>query len=186
MQPTGDDNLLIARIEVRVSELLQQATQLHDRCRRLQQPVLRYDLRGQAAGQARWQARRRPELRFNLDIGRRHADDFVHVTVAHEVAHLVTYQCFGRTRPHGPEWRSVMQHFGIADPRRCHDYDIDARQARHQRRWHYECRCRIHQLSTTRHHRVQRGHAKYHCRRCGETLIYAVCEAPPGTESGNG
>lgn len=177
MQGTANDTLLTARIETRVAELLVQATSLLRRHgRRPLKPVLRFDLRGQAAGQARWQRGRQPELRFNLAVARRHADDFVHVTVAHEVAHLVTYQCHGHTRPHGPEWQSVMRHFGIMDPRRCHNYDVESNQVRHQRRWHYECRCRIHQLSTTRHNRVQRGQASYHCRRCGETLTYALGE----------
>jgi SprT protein len=171
----ADDTLLTSRIASRVTELLAQAMPLVCRHgRRPLQPVLRFDLRGQVAGQARWQRGLRPELRFNLGIARRHADDFVRVTVAHEVAHLVTYRCHGHTRPHGPEWQSVMRHFGIADPQRCHDYDVDTGQVRRQRRWHYECRCRVHPLSTTRHHRVQRGDASYHCRHCGQALTYAV------------
>ena len=102
MQPEADDVLLTVRIEARVAELLTQATSLLRRHgRRSLQPVLRYDLRGQAAGQARWQQGHPPELRFNLAIARHHADDFVRVTVAHEVAHLVTYQCYRRARPHG-------------------------------------------------------------------------------------
>ena len=89
MQPEADDVLLTVRIEARVAELLTQATSLLRRHgRRSLQPVLRYDLRGQAAGQARWQQGHPPELRFNLAIARHHADDFVRVTVAHEVAHL--------------------------------------------------------------------------------------------------
>jgi SprT protein len=172
---SNDDSALIARIERRVAELLAQAATV---CRaaapaRLR-PVLRFDLRGQAAGQARWQNGRRPELRFNLALARRHAPAFVEDTVAHEVAHLVCFACFGRVRPHGPEWRHVMRRFGIAEPRRCHDYDLPADTARRQRRWFYECGCRLHPLSTTRHNRIQRGLARYHCRRCGEALRFAL------------
>lgn len=154
----------------------------HAATRRLK-PLLRFDLHGQAAGQAIWQRGRQPQLRFNLDIGRRHADDFVHQTVAHEVAHIVTYQCFGRTRPHGPEWRAVMQHFGIDRPRRCHDYTVEGSQGRRQRRWRYECSCRTHRLSSTRHHRVQRGKARYHCRSCGAALRYVAEPSSHDSES---
>lgn len=133
-------------------------------------PALRFDLRGQAAGQAVWHRKQRPLLRFNLDIARRHPEDFLERTVAHEVAHLVTTACHGRVRPHGPEWQAVMAHLGIARPTRCHDYALDESEVRRQRRWSYACACSRHELSTTRHNRIQNAGVRYHCRRCGGPL----------------
>lgn len=136
----------------------------------LPDPEIRFDLTGQAAGQARWDARLRPVLRYNLAIARRHPEDFVRRTVPHEVAHLVTAACHGRTRPHGPEWQAVMAFFGIEQATRCHSYSIDEAAVRRQRRWTYICACDRHQISTTRHRRIEAGKTTYHCRRCKAPL----------------
>jgi len=155
----------------RIRDLLSAAAPLCASHRaRVPDPRIRLDLRGQVAGQAIWHADGKSELRFNSDIVQRHRNDFLQHTVAHEVAHLVTVACFGRVRPHGAEWRSVMRHFGIDDPVRCHNYTLDESRLQRQRRWDYVCSCTRHQLSTTRHNRMQRNRARYFCRRCGAAL----------------
>lgn len=126
------------------------------------------DLRGQAAGQLRRYPDGRLLIRYNLALAEHQPDAFLAETVPHEVAHVVTHLCHGRVRPHGPEWQRVMRWFGIAQPRRCHDFAADT-SARRQRRWRYQCACRGHELTTTRHNRVQRG-TRYHCRACGTVL----------------
>ena len=169
--PPVDDRVLMDEIRVRTARLLRHALPL---CRenraRLPDPVIRFDLRGQAAGQVRWHRRGRCEIRYNLDIARRHRADFLARTVPHEVAHLLTVTCHGRTSPHGPEWRAMMQYLGVSAPTRCHDYSVDEGTVRRQRRWRYQCRCREHQLSTTRHKRIQCGLAVYRCSICGSDL----------------
>jgi SprT protein len=168
---------LSARIVRRTRQLLERCAPLcaaHGVA--LPDPQIRLDLRGQAAGQARWDAAGRPLLRYNLHIARRHADAFLARTVPHEVAHLITAACHGRTRPHGPEWRRVMAHLGITNPSRCHDYQVDESQVKRQRRWTYRCDCRHHQLSTTRHKRALAGSALYHCRACHAALRYHGAE----------
>lgn len=136
----------------------------------LPKPVIRFDLRGQAAGQFLQHANGRPVLRFNLDIARNHTEDFLATTVTHEVAHLITSACYGRTAPHGAQWRAIMAFLGIIDARRCHDYRLDPAKVKRQRRWTYSCDCRTHQISTTRHNRVRTGTTHYHCRHCGSPL----------------
>lgn len=157
-------------IRVRSLELLDQAQpffESHSVCP--PQPDIRFDLRGTAAGQARWGTGERPVLRFNLAMARAETARFLAQTVPHEVAHLVTAACWGRTRPHGIEWQSVMQFFG-APADRCHSYRVPDATHRRQRRWTYTCGCQSHALSTTRHNRAQAGHVSYHCRRCGDRL----------------
>jgi len=168
----GDSrNDIAARIEQRTRELLQQSAALCAAHRaRLPDPVIRFDLCGQAAGQVQWHKGARPLLRYNLDIAQHHQSDFLASTVAHEVSHLITVACHGRVQAHGSEWRAVMRHLGIADPQRCHQYAVDETAVRRQRRWAYECNCRGHELSTTRHKRIQTGSSRYHCRQCGAAL----------------
>ena len=134
------------------------------------QPELRFDLTGASAGQLRWQTGARPVIRYNLAIAAAQPEAFIHETVPHEIAHLVTTACFGRVRPHGPEWRAVMASFGHPHASRCHAFQVPAGPARRQRRWPYRCDCREHELSTTRHNRTQSGRAHYLCRHCGSAL----------------
>jgi SprT protein len=176
--PDGDDTHLRERIHARVAELLGRAMALYPALqRRPLAPEIAFDLRGQAAGQASWRPGKPPLLRFNLVIARHYRDDFVTDTVAHEVAHLVTRRCHPHARPHGSEWKTVMRHFGIATPQRCHDYRSGSDAVRRQRRWLYTCGCRTHALSTTRHWRVQSQLSVYRCRQCGEILARANRES---------
>jgi SprT protein len=108
-------------------------------------------------------------IRYNLALLDRHGEAFLRDTVPHETAHYVAYRLHGRgIRPHGAEWRNIMQLFG-ADPSRCHDYDVAGLSARRLRTYTYHCNCGPHQLSSIRHNRIIRGQ-RYLCRRCGEAL----------------
>jgi len=131
----------------------------------------RHDLRGRIAGQA-WPGD--SLLRFNPVLGAENWDDFLHNTVAHEVAHLLAcWREGGAALGHGPAWREAMALFGC-EPRRCHGYDTRNSEAWRQRRWSYRCRCpEPHLLTTTRHNRVQKKHWTYHCRTCGERLEFS-------------
>lgn len=142
---------------------------LPGQARQLRDIGLRFDLRGRAAGQTRLGTRGKLEIRYNLEIAGLQPDAFARETVPHEVAHVVTWLLHGhRARPHGTEWQAVMHHLGIPSPRRCHDFDMPP--VRRQRRWPYRCACRVHQLSTTRHRRVQQQGIRYHCSTCGAAL----------------
>jgi len=131
-------------------------------------PVL-CDLKGKCAGQVRHQPDGNLVIRYNLGIANLQPEEFILQTVPHEVAHVVTWLLHGnRVRPHGREWQSVMSFFG-KDSSRCHEFKVPEAGQRRQQRWKYECNCRDHQLSTTRHHRVQEGQ-QYQCRLCNGIL----------------
>ncbi|MCC5888091.1 MAG: SprT-like domain-containing protein [Gammaproteobacteria bacterium] len=92
-------------------------------------------------------------------------------TVAHELAHLLVFHISPHRRqpPHGKLWQDIMlQWFGVK-PERTHRFPTAGVRSRRQRRWNYRCACGAHELSTVRHHRVQRG-TVYLCRRCHEPL----------------
>lgn len=132
--------------------------------------IVRFDLTGKAAGMAIFPARSTPVIRFNALLLTENRDDFLKRTVPHEVAHIVARRLFGKKiRPHGPEWRQVMQLFG-AEASRCHNYDVSRSSRRTLKRYPYHCDCRTHQLSSIRHNRVLQGQS-YHCRSCRQPLI---------------
>lgn len=182
-EPASGDRELRQAITARADECLLRCATLCGALRRLRRRhEIRFDLRGQAAGQCVWRPGRAPLLRFNLALARCHPQDFLATTVAHEVAHLATVACHGRVRPHGPEWQAMMRHLGIATPQRCHDYAIEKAAVRRQRRWDYRCDCRLHQVTTTRHKRMQEQGMKYLCRHCGGALC-RVADTTPNSQA---
>lgn len=130
---------------------------------------VRFDLKGSAAGQLRMG--REPLMRFNAEIAAKHFEAFCQRTIPHEVAHLVAQTLAGRRRirPHGAEWQQVMTDFG-QQPSRCHSYDLAGVAVKKQQRFPYQCQCRQHELSATRHYRVLRGLGSYRCTHCGSEL----------------
>jgi SprT protein len=159
------------RLEAATRAWLQRARPLFAQAARRPPAVtVRCDLRGASAGQLRLQRDGSLLIRYNLAMAQHQPEDFLAETVPHEVAHVVTAVCHGRVRPHGHEWQAVMRWFGFARPQRCHRFQAPAG-GRRQRRWSYRCDCREHQLTTTRHHRAQRG-LQYLCRSCGSVLHY--------------
>lgn len=125
-------------------------------------------LRGVAAGKADLQ---RWHLHFNPQLLNENREHFMTHTVGHEVAHLVVYARWGaNTKPHGSEWRAVMDAFGLP-PRATHRYDVSRlRGARSP--YVYRCRCDGDvRLGPLRHTRIRRG-VVYFCRRCRAALEY--------------
>ncbi|MBP6242609.1 MAG: SprT-like domain-containing protein [Chromatiaceae bacterium] len=136
------------------------------------QAEIRFDLRGRGAGQVRRQAVGVWLVRYNPVLLGRHGEDFLARTVPHEVAHIMAFRRHGLgIQPHGPEWRAMMQLFGVA-PERCHDFDVSGLQTRTLNRYPYQCGCRSHLLTSIRHHRILRGQ-RYLCGTCGQPLELA-------------
>jgi len=139
-------------------------------------PVL-FDLRGRCSGMYRVRGRERV-IRFNPHIFAKYFTDNLATTVPHEVAHYVSDCLYGLTkiRPHGDEWRQIMQVFK-ADDSRTADYDLSGIPSRRQRYFTYRCVCQSHRLSSRRHNKVVRSEASYNCRQCGESLNFvAACQ----------
>lgn len=132
---------------------------------------VRFTLRGLAAGQ--WRLRNGSEsLHFNERLFAAAPEQHMPDTVAHEVAHSVVYRCFGRgLRPHGREWRMVMEKLGCrAQVTHRTPPEILARTLN---RHLYRCRCRIHALGPRQHKHAIHGRRSYQCRVCGDRLVPA-------------
>ncbi|HDY82712.1 MAG TPA: metallopeptidase [Halieaceae bacterium] len=134
-----------------------------------QMPEVRFDLRGQTAGQYRGGSH--PCIRYNLELAAIQFKAYCDRTPPHEVAHFIIEQIHPNrsVKPHGTQWQNLMQAFGL-EPSRCHQYDLKNVRQRRQKRHAYLCACREHQLSTTRHNRIWHRGMKYRCVKCGEVL----------------
>ena len=132
-----------------------------------------FTLSGRAAGMYRVQRGRR-EIRYNPYIFAKYFADNLVTTIPHEVAHYAVDVLYGlrNVRPHGVEWRSVMQLLD-ADPAVTCRYDLSGIPQRRQQRFSYRCACTTHAISTARHNRVSSGRARYFCKQCGTALAFA-------------
>lgn len=81
---------------------------------------------------------------------------FVDETPAHEAAHLIALELYGDVG-HGPEWKEVMRAIG-QEPNRLHSFKTPGIT--------YTCNCQEVEFSKQRHNKIQRGDAKYTCRKC--------------------
>ncbi|OOE42894.1 SprT family protein [Salinivibrio kushneri] len=127
-------------------------------------PVVGFTLRGKSAGTAhpaQWR------VRFNPVLLQQAPDTFFDEVIPHEVCHLVTFALYGRVKPHGPEWRSLMTQVFNAPANTTHQLDISAVQGK---TFAYYCDCGPVALSIRRHNKIQRGQAIYRCNRCQQPL----------------
>ena len=112
-------------------------------------------------------------IRYNPWIFAKYYEESLRGTVPHEVAHYIVHEVYPRrgTKPHGWQWRELMARFG-ADPGVTFDRDLAGVPQRSQRRHRYFCGCQVHEVSTTRHNRVQRRRVRYHCCSCDGLLVF--------------
>lgn len=128
-------------------------------------PKVSLNLHGKAAGQVQL---KHNLMRFNETLYRENQTDFLQQTVGHETAHWVAYQIYGYVKPHGPEWRYIMQDVFHLSAQRVHHYDVRSVSGE---TFTYHCQCQTHELSIRRHRAVLRGKSRYTCRECGTLLI---------------
>lgn len=160
----NDIQALVHQLEQKVADYYATAEQHFSRC--FPRPEIKLNQRGRAAGTARPQTN---ELRFNLTLLVENQQAFIDQTVPHEIAHLLVYQLYGRTKPHGKEWQFMMQSVFNCPAKTTHQFDLKSVTGK---QFTYDCRCMTHQLSIYRHNKVQRQQASYHCRKCKSPLVH--------------
>ncbi|MBO1520650.1 SprT family zinc-dependent metalloprotease [Oceanisphaera pacifica] len=126
-------------------------------------PQVSFTQRGRIAGSAwleRW------ELRFNPILLADNEAAFINDIVPHEVAHLIAFACYGKVKPHGPEWQHIMRSVFKRVPHTRHQLDI----SKVAPTFSYQCDCRSHLLTLRRHNKVQKGTQRYQCCHCKALL----------------
>lgn len=168
IEPIDDEQQ--REVRVRTRHFVQEAQTIFKR--HFQDPQVLFDLRGRTAGMYKVHGKRR-WIRYNPWIFAKYYEVNLRDTVPHEVAHYIIDDVYGRrAKPHGPEWQALMTKFE-ADPGVTFNLDLSGVPQRRQRTHPYQCLCRTHEVSTTRHNRVLRGKGRYHCVKCEGELVYA-------------
>ncbi|WP_158969759.1 SprT family zinc-dependent metalloprotease [Paraglaciecola sp. L3A3] len=127
-------------------------------------PDIFFNQRGKIAGCARLQ---KNELRFNPILLNDNLTAFLDEVVPHEVCHLLAFTLFGKVRPHGKEWKTLMRQLFNLDGQTYHQMDVKKVAGK---QFFYQCLCGHVPLSIRRHNKIIRGQQQYCCRRCQTVL----------------
>nr|WP_297348952.1 SprT family zinc-dependent metalloprotease [uncultured Glaciecola sp.] len=131
-------------------------------------PSVILNQRGKIAGSAYLH---KNEIKLNKTLFQQNFDDFLHQVIPHEVAHIICYQKFGKVKPHGIEWQSIMRSLFNLDAHVTHKFDVaDVG----MQDFAYRCDCdNLIMLSIVRHNKVTRGKQRYRCQKCKSLLTPA-------------
>jgi SprT protein len=141
---------------------------------------INFNLKGRAAGMYRvsrrhgWPlTRTKREIRYNGLIFSKFFEDNINSTIPHEVAHYISDVIYGlnNIKPHGKEWKKIMLAFG-ADAAVTATYDLSGIPLKKQSLHTYQCHCREHQLTATRHNKINKHRYQYYCKSCKQVLEY--------------
>ena len=155
---------MITTINTVVKETLKKAENIYNRP--FPEIEIRNDIKGKCGGQFCIRGTQK-YLRFNPVLWSENKDTYDH-TVVHEVAHYVQKEMYPYSKPHGPEWKSVMTRLG-ANPKISHSYNIRSTQ---KRTFIYSCGCSNHDLTIIRHNKCQKKGVVYTCNKCKGDLKF--------------
>ncbi|MFQ3235585.1 MAG: SprT protein [Paraglaciecola sp.] len=132
--------------------------------KRFERPRVYFTQRGKIAGCARLQSN---ELTFNPVLLSDNLQTFLVEVVPHEICHLLAFRLYGKVKPHGLEWKTLMCNLFNLPGSAYHAMDISKVTGQ---TFTYFCSCGPVELSIRRHNKVIRHQQGYICRNCQQPL----------------
>ncbi|WP_392565860.1 SprT family zinc-dependent metalloprotease [Utexia brackfieldae] len=106
-------------------------------------------------------------IKLNTQLLIEHQKPFIDEVIPHELAHLFVFALYGRVKPHGQEWQSIMCDILGKVPKRTHQFTNSMLE---KTRIPYQCGCQTHYLTKIRHQKIQQKKLEYICKRCNNSL----------------
>ncbi|MDR1975353.1 MAG: SprT-like domain-containing protein [Campylobacteraceae bacterium] len=95
--------------------------------------------------------------------------EYIKDVLTHEFAHAVQMELFTKTKPHGKEWKSIMETLsGKAYKKSNINYCLPKN--RTLKTYLYKCACSQHSITSIRHNKITRGIMTYKCKKCGQII----------------
>ncbi len=175
----GPSSKQIELVHQRTQELVHQASSYFTRP--FSTPAITFRRSGKNAGTAFLNQNR---VNFHPVFLVENFQQYIDHVIPHEVAHLIVFQVYGKRRtlthslfrrqsvavkPHGEEWRHLMEVVFEANARATHNFDTASLGIK---TFSYRCGCQSMDLTIRRHNRIKKG-VRYRCKRCNEELVQA-------------
>lgn len=135
-------------------------------------PYVKFSLTGKTAGQCTLNnIFTILAINYNLSFAKENFETFKNSTVPHEVAHYISRVVYGsQIKPHGKEWKSIMENVFNIPAKRCHSYKLP--ETVKKNRIECKCNCKTHYITNNRYTRIKKG-ARYTCIYC-KTIIRVI------------
>lgn len=114
-------------------------------------------------------------VRFNLKFAKHNPEEFLKVTVPHEIAHLLDYHLYKKWG-HGKTWKMIMRIFFNLEPKACSNMDLPPDVKVKKNRMNtfiYVCACpgKVFEIGMRKHNLISGGR-KFSCVRCRTRIQY--------------
>jgi SprT protein len=123
-------------------------------------------------GQCIKEGRKSYLIRLHIKLLREFGQKYIKDVLTHEFAHAVQMELFAKSKPHGREWKSVMESLSGA-PYKKSNINYSLKNDRIFKTYRYKCDCQEHLITSIRHNKIIRGSSVYKCKKCGQILELA-------------
>ncbi|MDR0762140.1 MAG: SprT-like domain-containing protein, partial [Campylobacteraceae bacterium] len=106
-------------------------------------------------------------IRLHAELLKRFREHYIKDVLTHEFAHAVQMELFIKSKPHGREWKSIMESLNGV-PYKKSNINYRLKNSRTFKTYRYKCACCEHIITSIRHNKIIRGESIYRCKKCKE------------------
>ncbi|MDR2080637.1 MAG: SprT-like domain-containing protein [Campylobacteraceae bacterium] len=135
--------------------------------------VIKINLKGsRLIGQCVKEGKKSYIIRLHAKLLNEFKQTYIKDVLTHEFAHAVQMELFLKSKPHGREWKSIVENLSGA-PYKKSNIDYRLRNSRTMKTYLYTCACGEHHITAVRHNKITRNIMIYKCKKCKEVIKLA-------------
>jgi SprT protein len=138
--------------------------------------IIKINLKGsRLIGQCVKEGRKSYIIRLHAELLEKFRELYIKDVLTHEFAHAIQMELFAKSKPHGREWKSIMESLS-GTPYKKSNINYHLKNSRILKTYHYRCDCREYLITSIRHNKIIRNIMIYRCKKCGEMIkfLYVV------------